>query len=269
MTEALKEQIGKLQELQGRIQGLRAVPAHVFQTSRLGGTGKVAEELEVVKGIGEAGVSESVQGALQRARESLDKDGSSLGTEHRQERRKRRGERAATPEGYVNEDRKRTSFVRPATEEGVKMEGLGEWAREFNRTHDKSKLRIRERLLRLTVEDVMTVFLGIGASADGRVRVETIRAFGAREKPQAHGESGYSVFQQLTQQLGKVVEVESGATLQTIVELVESYDVVFVARCVLCGRVVSSEGHVPCVVRRWNGSGWDAEHIGCVIEGPI
>lgn len=164
-------------------------------------------------------------------------------------------------------------------EEAVTMERLGEWARGYNARH-AHKIRMRGRVLRMAIADVMTVYMGIGTGDGNRVVVETIRAFGPREKvgtgylPQTdaetaqgagHGESRYTVYQQVSQQLHRVLEAEGleRVQLQTVARLVAGYADLFLARCAVCERVVS--GEVPAVVRRWTGAGWRAEHIGCAI----
>ena len=70
----------------------------------------------------------------------------------------------------------------------------------------------------------------------------------------------------MTQELGRDVCVK---TLSGIVELVSCYEGLFISQCVVCGRVVSGEGHVPPVIRWWSGEEWSARHVGCVIGGAI
>ncbi|KAF8972957.1 hypothetical protein BDZ97DRAFT_1649446 [Flammula alnicola] len=267
MAEGLKEQIEKLNELHGRLQRVRQVPPMLLHMKKAeNGADKVGEEFGVVKEIGDAMMSGPVQSALNRARESLEKDSGGIGTEVRRENRKRR--RAASPELYVQEDRKGTSLLPSTLEEGITMERLGDWARAWN-AGNRSKIRIRGRIIRLAMGDVMTVYMGIGIGRKGEVAVETIRAFGPREIVLGHGQSGYAVYQQVSQQLGKMLEQEGQVKLQTMVELVMAYQDLFVRRCDVCGRVVSNEGHVPCVVRIFDGKGWRAEHVGCVIGGAV
>ena len=184
----------------------------------------------------------------------------------------------------MEEKHKGRSSLLPGCEEAaVTMEGLGEWARAYNAS-SAHKLRVRDGMLRLAMGDVMTVYMGIGRGDGGRVVVETIRAFGPREKVErpffsdlvrlmtvlqgdGHGESRYAVYQQVTQQLHAMLEEEGleKVKLQSAVALVDSYADLFVSRCVVCERVVSAEGHVPAVVRWWTGGGWRKRHIGCAI----
>ena len=78
-------------------------------------------------------------------------------------------------------DLKETFFLKETKEKGVKMSDIGVWAHEYNRTNT-NKIRIRGKLVRYTIPDVMTVYMGIGEDADGDVVVETIRVFGPREQ---------------------------------------------------------------------------------------
>ena len=78
-------------------------------------------------------------------------------------------------------DSKETSFLKETKEKGVKMSDIGVWALEYNKTN-RSKIRIRGKLVRYTIPDVMTVYMGIGGDADEDVVVETIRVFGPREQ---------------------------------------------------------------------------------------
>ena len=61
------------------------------------------------------------------------------------------------------------------------MSDIGVWAHEYNKMNT-SKIRIRGKLVRYTIPDVMTVYMGIGGDVDGDVVVETIRVFGPRER---------------------------------------------------------------------------------------
>lgn len=155
----------------------------------------------------------------------------------------------------------RTSVLPRRPEEAVALADLGTWARAWNEAHDKAKLRIRGRVVRIVLADVLTVFMGIGVGRAGDVVVETVRAFGPREASTPHGQSAYAVFQQLSQQLGR--GLADGAGLGCVVGHVTAYCDLFVGRCSVCLRVVAAEGHVPCVVRWWDGAGWRSEHAGC------
>ncbi|KAF9529302.1 hypothetical protein CPB83DRAFT_277985 [Crepidotus variabilis] len=265
--QILKEQIDSLQELKKNIQTLRALPVGLLQPTT--STGSVTEGLKSVRGIAEEVLGEKLQGALSRAKGSLEADRTDLALAGRRDKRKPRPQTsAASPEIYVGKDRAvgHTSIFPLLAEEGVKMEGLVDWARAFNRTQD-CKLRIQDKVLRLSVPEIMTTYMSFGVVEDRQIVVETIRVFGSREaKGGPHGQSGYTAFQQLSQELGKVLEQER-VKLQSLVDLVISYSSLFITGCRVCGRVVSSERHVPAVVRRWENDGWVSEHVSC-SDGP-
>ena len=87
MAETLRAQIEELNELHGRLQRVRQIPRELLHNRMARGT---ENEFAVLKEIGGTMLSEPVQVALYRARESLKADGSGIGTEHRRENRKRR-----------------------------------------------------------------------------------------------------------------------------------------------------------------------------------
>jgi len=162
------------------------------------------------------------------------------------------------------------SVFPPLAEAAVKMEGLAEWARAFNR-NSQCKVRIQGRLLRVTLPDIMTVYMTVGAAHDQDVGVETIRVLGPREgRRGAYGESEYTVFRLVSQQLATVLEAEQGrAQLQNVMALVCSYSSLFISPCHVCGRVIPAESHVPAVVRRWEGGVWIGEHVTCSVGSAL
>ena len=78
-------------------------------------------------------------------------------------------------------DLKETFSLKETKEKGVKMSDIGVWAHEYNKMNI-NKIRIRGKLVRYTIPDVMTVYMGIGGDAEEDVVVETIRVFGPREQ---------------------------------------------------------------------------------------
>ena len=61
------------------------------------------------------------------------------------------------------------------------MSDIGHWALEYNKKNT-NKIRIRGKLVRYTIPDVMTAYMGIGGNGNEDVVVETIRVFGPREQ---------------------------------------------------------------------------------------
>ena len=78
-------------------------------------------------------------------------------------------------------DLKGTFSLKETKEKGVKMSDIGDWAHEYNKMN-RNKIRIRGKLVRYTIPDVMTVYMGIGGDGDEDIVVETIRVFGPREQ---------------------------------------------------------------------------------------
>ena len=87
-SPTLTDQIEMLEILQKRIQNLRAVPIELFQT-RKAEPGSAADALKAVRQIGDEGLSDDVQGALGRAKESLESDGNLNWTRRREKRKPR------------------------------------------------------------------------------------------------------------------------------------------------------------------------------------
>ena len=78
-------------------------------------------------------------------------------------------------------DLKETFLLKETKEKGVKMSDIGNWAHEYNKK-STNKIRIRGKLVRYTIPDVMTAYMGIGGDDGEDVVVETIRVFGPREQ---------------------------------------------------------------------------------------
>ncbi|KJA27771.1 hypothetical protein HYPSUDRAFT_197931 [Hypholoma sublateritium FD-334 SS-4] len=241
---SLQDHIATLEALQTQLGVVRQVPPTLLQK------GSDGAERGAVRAIGEAVLSEPVQAALARARESLETDGPGA------QRVNRKRRRAGTPEEYVDA---RAAAPARRPEDAVPLAELGAWGTAWNAAHATAALRIRGRVVRIALADVLTAYLGIGVAADGAVVVETVRVFGAREA--GLGESAFGVFRAVSQQLGR--GLAGGAGLAAVAGHVVAYGDLFEGPCTVCGRVVAAEGHVPCVVRRWDGAGWRAEHAGC------
>ena len=90
-------------------------------------------------------------------------------------------------------DSRESSLLKETKEKGIKMSDIGVWAHEYNKTNT-NKIRIQGKLVRYTIPDVMTVYMGIGGDADEDVVVETIRVFGPREQVSQISNNIYSDF---------------------------------------------------------------------------
>jgi len=92
-SPTLSEQIHKLEILQKEVQKLRAIPIGLLQTGVLRKSDTsvyAADALKAVRQIGQDGLSDGIQGALQQARQSVECDGSELNWTRRHEKRKAR-----------------------------------------------------------------------------------------------------------------------------------------------------------------------------------
>jgi len=180
-------------------------------------------------------------------------------------------------EGYVEEDHTRASLLPSCPEKGLTLESLPEWARERN-ARTPNKLRMRDNRVRYAIPEVMTVYMSVGG--EDEIAVETIRAFGPREtvsyganksafahaclvQMDGQGQSKFTVFRQLSQQLTHILEQEAPVKFQTVVALLDAYENVFVSVCGTCGRVVTGSGHIPALIRTYDGGSWRVRHIGC------
>ncbi|KIM92005.1 hypothetical protein PILCRDRAFT_108120, partial [Piloderma croceum F 1598] len=129
-------------------------------------------------------------------------------------------------------------------------------------------------IVRFTIHDVLTAFVTLSYSDSHPVLItETVTAFGPRERKSPHSRSDYLVYQNLSQQIAKMVQWHPRVSFQSLVNLFCSYSGLFVDRCTNCQRVLSVEGHVPPVSRIWTVSStgnenekgqWQPRHITCL-----
>lgn len=161
-------------------------------------------------------------------------------------------------------------------------EELVGYIREYNQEH-RSKIHIwrrtadeaksdRPNLLRFMISDVVTVYISIGyQDPNGTILIENMTAFAPRERKAPHSESEYTVFQTLSQQYARVLHAHPGVGLQSVMNMLGTYERLFEDQCVGCGRVLSVEGHVPPVVRLWKETSgtegedgrWECRHATC------
>lgn len=92
----MTEQIEKLGKLQKEVHRLRTIPIALLQPGGNGEPVSAADALKAVRQIGDEGLSDDIQGALRRARESLASDEKEVKwTRHQEKRKPRFGERWA------------------------------------------------------------------------------------------------------------------------------------------------------------------------------
>ncbi|KAH9940525.1 uncharacterized protein BXZ73DRAFT_42712 [Epithele typhae] len=294
----LRSHIQTLTELNSRLQAIRQIPAQLLRPPPSAAPGEViagpsllTHGFKELQAVGELVRSEKVQEALKTAKKSERADSSALDSNLRREMLKRRRPPPPdSPQPYRETEPRDMSFL-PPPEDGavpISLEALPAYVRNFNRSN-KNKLHIVSPkkgralscpvTLRLMAVNVATIYLTVDHSAQDEraLIVESATAIGSREqasKP-AHSQSDFMAFQQLSQQLAKVIRSDPLAPLQSFIELLGAYDRLFDDSCSNCQRVISAEGHVPPVVRRrvppsadGKGPQWDARHVVCKYEPP-
>ncbi|RDX50024.1 hypothetical protein OH76DRAFT_1455535 [Lentinus brumalis] len=285
----LRTHIQTLTDLNNRLQAIRRIPAQLLRPPgqhHLEST-LLTHGFKGLSTIAESVRSEKVQDALKAARKSELADPSDLGSNIRRENLKRRRPPSPeSPQPYRETEQKEMTFL-PPVEPGTvaaTLDALPAYIREHNKS-GKSKLHVFSPkkgrklecpiVLRFTAPNVVTVYLTLDCSAqDGRTLVvEHATAIGSREQKPPHSQSEFMAFQQLSQQLAKVIRSDPMAPLQAFVSLLRTYEQLFVEKCTNCHRVISAEGHVPPVVRRrvtaTTGSKapvWDVRHVLCKSE---
>ncbi|KAI1796338.1 hypothetical protein LXA43DRAFT_879828 [Ganoderma leucocontextum] len=296
----LRTHILTLTELNNRLQAVRNIPAQLLRPPGSDPNSTLLTHgYKELSAIAEAVRTDKVQDALQAARKSELADSSGLDANLRRETLKRRRvnelcphlSRPPSPESpqpYRETESKEAAFFPPAERSAVpvRLEALPAYIRDHNNA-SKNKLRViapkKGRnlacpvTLRFTSPNVVTVYLTLDVSTgnDRALIIENATAIGAREQKPPHSQSDYMAFQQLSQQLAKVIRSDPSAPLQAYVALLSSYERLFVDTCSNCQRVISAEGHIPPVVRKRLISSpstkaplWDVRHVLCKYEPP-
>ncbi|KAF9007972.1 hypothetical protein BDQ17DRAFT_1237574 [Cyathus striatus] len=284
----LQAQIQNLTDLYNRVTALRCIPPHLLrspsQPSPLSpAQNDIRSHFTQLHQVADTIRSSPVQQALKCAQSSFESDPTELTTNPRRENRKRR--RPPTPESpqpYVNVEPTRPPLFPPldSAASPLSLHDLHDYVLQFNCSH-KSRLHIwhhtpppstsstKPRILRLITPDVLTAYVTFDtkSESDPALVVETVSTFGSREKKAPHSQSNFAVFRQVSQQISKMLHSEPDAPLQSVIDLLNSYEALFVDPCHLCTRVLTVEGHVPPVVRVWSeidGVGkWKPKHVSC------
>ncbi|KAL5484986.1 hypothetical protein ACEPAI_7628 [Sanghuangporus weigelae] len=238
---------------------------------------------------------DKAQGALKASQEAQGK--SEIILHGRRSRKKRRIVTADSPAPFPSFHVETTHvFPLPRSEDNRKVENLEDlvlFIREFNRRRaiesdqrsrtilavwapSRPKLVARRNVsdpltVRVTIRDVTTIFVKLRHDR-GRLYMESVVALGAREKKGPYSHSDFTVFQRLTQHVARMIEKEPCVSFSQLVDLLTSYEDLFITHCSVCGRVLPLEGHVPPVARVWKGGSategdrgrWEARHISCL-----
>ncbi|KAJ7209530.1 hypothetical protein GGX14DRAFT_630563 [Mycena pura] len=280
--EKLSSMISSLSHIHSRLQTLRNAPSLVLKSSLSFSTPSIREQFQQLKELSELIDSDSVQDALLAAANSEKVDNSDLNRNGRRDIQKRRRppSPAESPQPYVPFD-KRLASLFPTAGDGppaLRADELAVYIREFNRTHS-CKLHIWTQIrgpthlshpavVRLTIQDVLVCYITMAYTTDDRILItECVTAFGPREKKSPHSQSDFLVYQSLSQQIASMLQSHPRVSFQNLVNLMCSYEGIFIDRCTSCGRVLSAEGHVPPVVRIWMETGdighWEPRHASC------
>ncbi|TFK54049.1 hypothetical protein OE88DRAFT_1624438 [Heliocybe sulcata] len=298
---ALEEKLQSLRDLHNRLQAIRVgqvFPSLLRPPPTIGLQvpsfhEPLERKVETLKEVGEFVKSEKVQEALKAAGESEKADKSELTMSWRRENRKRR--RAPSPESPqpYHSFQPKSTFLFPVLEHEttpLKVDDLASYIRDFNRTpeHTHCKLHIwtptgnkiqkigNPAIVRFTIRDVLTAYVTAAHDPDTRVlAVETVTAFGPREKKSPHSQSEYVAYQKLSQHIARMLQSHPTVCFQTVMGLLVSYEGLFTQQCASCERVLSAEGHVPPVARLWiesalgseagkGGTNWQPRHVTCL-----
>jgi len=107
-------------------------------------------------------------------------------------------------------------------------------------------------VLRFTILDVMTVYMPLTFSESTEpLSIESVTAFGPREKKLPHMQSDYLAYQVLSQHVAKILEAHPQTPVQKVIDLLAACKGLFTDRCTRCQRILSEEDHVPPVARFW------------------
>lgn len=296
----VQSQIDLLADLNKRLQTLRQLPGGVLRSELVSNPSQVLQTLtlkdifgksaEDLRTLHAAAIEDKVQDALKAAAESERRDDSEIKDVHEKESQKRR--RSPTPESprpYLPLQRKvAVPFPPlPAGTPPLTLRDLPAYIREFNSTSTK-KVLLHVYLapghesrsitvpvtLRFLIPNVLRAFITLGheGGIDGVVPemsalvVESFTVFGSREKKPPHSQSEFIVFQKLSQWVVRVLQSSPRVPVQSFMDMLVTYENLFLDKCSLCERFLSAEGYLPPVarVRQEEHGTWDPQHGTCV-----
>ncbi|KLO19555.1 hypothetical protein SCHPADRAFT_67225 [Schizopora paradoxa] len=234
-----------------------------------------------------------VQGAMKDADLSCASDKSDINSSNKRERKKRKTVLAESPAPFPSLQAQTTIVFPPDAENHrtpFTYNDLLPYLRQKNRGSDRGGLGIKLSIwakskaspytpqvsepltLRVKIQDVVTMFLKMTyRSVDhDPIVIESVVAFGPREKQKSpYSHSDFSVYEKMTQSILKMIEQEPNVSFPQMIDYISSFESLFDARCSVCERILSQEGHVPPVARVWTDmSGgrrrWDPRHVSCM-----
>jgi len=237
-------------------------------------------------------LSDLVQGAMKDAVLSCTSDKSEMNMSIRRERKKRKTVLADSPAPFPSLQ-VQTTIVFPADAENHRSpftyNDLLPYLRQRNCGSDRDGLGIKLNIwtkskashhtpqvsepltIRAKIQDVVTVFLNVTFRSIDRdpIVIESVVALGPREKKSPYSHSDFAVYQKLTQCILRMIEQKPTVSFPQMINYLSSFESLFDARCSVCERILSQEGHVPPVARVWTDSSggrkrWDPRHVSCL-----
>ncbi|KAF9071103.1 hypothetical protein BDP27DRAFT_1382570 [Rhodocollybia butyracea] len=282
----VENQLQALTDLYNSIQNARHIPRDLLKTAIVSNALPLAAPSlslysQQLKDIAQTLRSDTVQTALRAALESAKSDSQNITNNVRRENRKRRRPPSPeSPQPYIVTERQSSSLFLSSKDDitPLKNAELINYIRQFNKEHSLCKLGIWQAtrsagkalknptILRFSIKDVLTAYITVSyTDEDHPLAVESVTAFGPRERKLPHSQSDYAVFRTVSQFFGRMIHSDPLVGLQRFMTLLCSYESMFTTRCDKCQRVLSSEGHVAAVERVWNEntSHWEARHVSC------
>ncbi|KAI0082006.1 hypothetical protein K474DRAFT_1703473 [Panus rudis PR-1116 ss-1] len=295
----LEGKIQLLTDLTNRIKNLRNVPALLLRPAHsreaddvlaLSRPDALRRDFEQLKELAEKIRSQEVQDALKAASAS-EKENPIVFRLHKRLQDDAKHQEAPSPESpqaFTSFEPAPLQLLPPwdHSDPPLRLGGLVDYVKSFNRSN-KHRLHIwtstaqkRDRALeqfpialKFTIPNVVTIFLTLGVGKNQILAVESMTAFGPREKKPPHSQSDFAVYQKLSQQLARVIQSNPQAPLQLVLKLLASYEDLFIKKCPTCERVLSLEGHIPPVARIWTDkqpeadaefTNWAVRHATCL-----
>ncbi|KAE9401569.1 hypothetical protein BT96DRAFT_880149 [Gymnopus androsaceus JB14] len=282
----VESQVQVLTDLYNSIQNARHFPRDLLKTATVSNalpltSPSLSLYSQQLKDIAQNLRSDAVQTALRAAQDSAKADGKNITNNVRRENRKRRRPPSPeSPQPYTATEQQSSSLFSSSKDDvaPLKSQELIEYIRQFNKEHSSCKLGIWQAtrssskdlknpaILRFSIKDVLTTYLTVSYTADDpTLSVESVTAFGPRERKLPHSQSEYSVYRTLSQEFGRMIHSDPQVGLQRFMTLLCSYENMFTMRCEKCQRVLCAEGHVAAVQRVWNENKeyWEARHVSC------
>ncbi|KIY44582.1 hypothetical protein FISHEDRAFT_61852 [Fistulina hepatica ATCC 64428] len=225
--------------------------------------------------------SDPVQKALRAAQQSAKADKTAIAPNCRRDvRKRRRAPSLASPQPYTDASLKRPKaaslFPRKNKEDErhpLRRDGLCACIRQFNRARlaesvgadpavqlfvwtkhprtGKGLPKTGPLVLQLRIRDVLIAYLTVTNTPDDPMLVtENVVFFGPREQKSPHSHSQYAVYRHLSRQLTKVLVAEPHVDLEALLDMLCSYQGLFLDRCTNCNLVLSTDEHFPPIRRK-------------------